>query len=114
MLANSLNTAEIALFKNLSPSVVAEILGHAEIRNYNPGDVLIKKNSIPGKLFILCEGKVGVFNEDVLLLELEVNSIFGEGFLADASATATIIANTPVVTREFHRNKFFELSDVYP
>src|SRR5688572_21874936 len=114
MLAHSLNTAEIALFKNLSPAVVEEIMSHAEIRNYQPGDVLIKKNSIPGKLFILCEGKVGVFNEDVLLLELEVNSIFGEGFLADASATATIIANTPVVTREFHRNKFFELSEAYP
>ena len=114
MLTNSLNTSEIALFKNLSPSVVEEIVNLAEVRRYQPGDVLLKKNVIPGRLYILCEGTVGVYNEDVHLIELSTNAIFGEGFLADASAVATIIATTEVVTREFHRNLFFELIDKYP
>ncbi len=114
MITKTLNTSEIALFKNLSPTVVDEIISLAEIRNYKPGEVLLKKNTIPGKLYILCEGTVGVYNEDVLLIELGPNTIFGEGFLADASAVATIIASTDVVTREFHRNVFFEISDKYP
>jgi len=111
---HALNTSEIALFKNLSPSVIEEIISLAEIKEYQPGEVLIKKNVIPGNLFILCEGTVGVYNEDVLLLELRVNAIFGEGFLADASAVATIVATSPVVTREFHRNVFFEIIDKHP
>lgn len=114
MITKSLNTSEISLFKNLPPSVIDEIVGLAEVCSYKPGDVLLKKNTIPGKLYILCEGTVGVYNEDVLLIELGQNAIFGEGFLADASAVATIIASTEVVTREFHRNVFFEISDKYP
>ncbi len=114
MITNSLNTSEIALFKNLSPAVVEEIICMAETGNYKPGDVLIQKNTIPGRLYILCEGTVGVYNEDVHLLELGTNAIFGEGFLADASAVATIVATTNVVTKEFHRNVFFEIIDKYP
>ncbi len=114
MIPKTIDTSTIALFKNLSPTVIDEIINRAEIHTYEPGAVLIRKNTIPGKLFLLCEGTVGVYNEDVLLLELGANAIFGEGFLADASASATIIATTPVVTREFPRNIFFEISDKYP
>ena len=114
MVPNTLDTSAISLFKSMSPSVIDEIIGRAEVHTYPVGAELIRKNTIPGRLFILCEGTVGVYNEDVLLLELGVNAIFGEGFLADASASATIVANTPIVTREFPRNIFFEISDKYP
>src|SRR4030095_15017716 len=114
MIPKTIDTAEIALFKNLSPLIIEEILSLAETKRYEPGEVLIRKNAIPGRLFLLCEGTVGVYNEDILLLELGVNAIFGEGFLADASAVATIVATSVVVTREFPRNIFFEISDKYP
>jgi signal transduction histidine kinase/CheY-like chemotaxis protein len=109
-----LDPSAIVLFRGISPADVGEIVSHGEWNNYDEGKCLIEKNNIPGTLYILIRGKVGVFNEDVLLLELQENAIFGEGFLADASATATIIATTPVTVLAFHRNVFFTLSEKYP
>jgi signal transduction histidine kinase/CheY-like chemotaxis protein len=102
------------LFKGLSADHVQEVCSQAETCRYPAGKVLIEKNAIPGRLFLLLEGKVGVYNEDILIVELGGQAILGEGLLVDAPATATIVTTSPVMVQEFQRNIFLELSEKFP
>src|SRR5947208_1000906 len=89
-----------SLFLHLEDHVISEVLSQSEIKQYNPGDVLIKKGAVPEAMFIVKKGKVNIYNEDVLLAELGPLSIMGESFLANATATATIIAASDLTTLE--------------
>ena len=83
-----------SLFHNLDQQVFSEILSHAETKAYPKGTVLIKKGSVPSALYIVEKGTVEIYNEDVLLAQLGSLAILGESFLADAVATATIVAGS--------------------
>ncbi|REJ82371.1 MAG: response regulator [Bacteroidetes bacterium] len=101
---------ECDLFNNLSQEVVSEILSSAVIRDYPKGSVLIEKGKVPPALFIIRKGKVGIYNEDVLLAQLEPFSIMGESFLAEALATATTIAMMDLTLIELNKETFYEIS----
>ena len=102
------------LFKNIEESVVVEILAKAHKKEHPEGTVLIEKGTIPKALFIVASGKVGIYNEDILLAELGSVSVLGESFLASATATATIIAKSAINTLEIDRDVFFELAKAHP
>jgi signal transduction histidine kinase len=102
------------LFKNIEESVIVEILAKADKKEHPEGTVLIEKGTIPKALFIVASGKVGIYNEDILLAELGSVSVLGESFLASATATATIIAKSTINTLEIERDVFFELAKVHP
>ncbi|MCX6292509.1 MAG: ATP-binding protein [Bacteroidetes bacterium] len=102
------------LFKNLDQQVVSEVLSKSESKKYVTGDVLIRKGNVPPGLFIIQSGTVGIYNEDVLLAELGELSIMGESFLANASATATIIAKSDLSVVEIKKDLFYELALKYP
>lgn len=103
-----------SLFLNIEDEVIAEILKGSESKDYPIGAVLIEKGKVPDALFIIRKGKVGIYNEDVLLAQLEPYSIMGESFLADASATATTVTLTDVSTIEIKRDQFYKLSVKHP
>jgi signal transduction histidine kinase/CheY-like chemotaxis protein len=103
-----------SLFINLEESVTEEILSGAETRNYSIGAILIEKDQVPEALVIIRKGHVGIYNEDVLLAQLEPFSILGESFLADASATANVIALSDVTTIEIKKDQFYSLANKYP
>jgi signal transduction histidine kinase/CheY-like chemotaxis protein len=105
---------DCALFKNIEEGVIKNILNDSEILSYQPSYTLIKKGSLPDGIFIINEGKVGIYNEDVLLAELGPGSIMGESFLADATATATIITVTPITVVLIKKNIFYRLSVRHP
>jgi CRP-like cAMP-binding protein len=84
------------LFHHLDEQVIDEVLSKSELKKYAKGSVLIEKGSVPEALFIIRNGKVGIYNEDVLLAELSELAIMGESFLAEATATATTVALTEV------------------
>ncbi len=103
-----------SLFLNLEDKVIAEILSDSEVKEYSVGAVFIEKGKVPDALFIITKGKVGIYNEDVLLAQLEPYSMMGESFLADASATATIVTLTDVSTVEIKRELFYKLAVKHP
>ncbi len=102
------------LFLHFEKKVTDEILEKAVSRTYPTGSVLIKKGSIPDALYIIKKGKVGIYNEDILLAELGELTIMGESILAEGTATATTIANTEIETVEINKDEFYSLAIVYP
>ncbi|MBL0105622.1 MAG: cyclic nucleotide-binding domain-containing protein [Bacteroidetes bacterium] len=102
------------LFLNLEEKVVNDILGQSEVKTYKTGDILIEKGSVPAALIIVSEGEVGIYNEHVLLARLGSLSILGESFLANASATATIVALTDLTVLEIKREIFYKLAILHP
>ena len=102
------------LFKNIEESVIVEILAKANKKEHPERTILIEKGTIPKALFIVTTGKVGIYNEDILLADLDAVSVLGESFLASATATATIIAKSSISTLEIERDVFFELAKAHP
>src|SRR3977135_3544391 len=100
MIALDSTLVKCSLFLNLEEQVISEVLSKSEVKKYAAGDILIRKGDVPSGLIIIRNGKVGIYNEDILLAELDELSIMGESFLANASATATIIALTDLTTLE--------------
>lgn len=103
-----------SLFRNLDEQVVNSILDRSEITPYKSGDSFITKGSVPDALYIVSSGEVGIYNEDILLARLGPLSILGESFLADASATATIVALTDLVMVKIKREIFYKLAMEHP
>jgi signal transduction histidine kinase/CheY-like chemotaxis protein len=102
------------LFHHLDEQVIDEVLSKSELKKYAKGSVLIEKGSVPEALFIIRNGKVGIYNEDVLLAELSELAIMGESFLAEATATATTVALTEVEAIEIKKDDFFWLAIKHP
>ena len=103
-----------SLFHNLDQVVLAEILSHSEMNEYPKGAVLVNKGSVPSALYIVKNGTVEIYNEDVLLATLGPLSILGESFLADAVATATIVAGSDLTMVEIKKDVFYSLAVKYP
>lgn len=102
------------LFLQVDEPVISEVLTRARRCVYADGHTLIQKGAIPESLYIILEGKVGIYNEDFLLAELGALSIMGESFLADATATATTVTIGAVETLEIGKADFTQLSMQYP
>lgn len=102
------------LFLNIEEKVISEVLSKSESKKYSAKEVLIKKGDVPEGLIIITRGKVGIYNEDVLLAELGELAIMGESFLANASATATIVAMSQLTTLEIKKNVFYDLAIKHP
>lgn len=103
-----------SLFDGLDDLTIAEILKRSEEKVFPSRSRLIEKGDVPDYLYILLNGKVGIYNEDILLAELGEFSIMGESFLANASATATIIALTELSVLRIHRDNCVMLAAKYP
>lgn len=103
-----------SLFHNLDHQVYEEILSHSQTNEYPKGAVLVKKGSVPGALYIVKKGTVEIYTEDVLLAQLGTLSILGESFLADAVATATIVAGSDLTMVEIKKDVFYSLAVKYP
>ena len=108
------NLLNCQLFQGIDPSLVINILESSTQREYSKGTILIQKGSVPSGLFIIAQGDASIFNEDVLLAKVGSLSILGESFLADASASATIVAGENMKAVEIPRTLFYELSSRHP
>ena len=114
MIENDANLATCILFQGLQDNVVSEVLSQSATKEYSSGAVIIQKGSVPEALFIIKKGKVSIYNENILLTELGPLSIMGESFLANATATATIVAASPLTMLEINRDVFYQLAMKYP
>ncbi|MEI6816229.1 MAG: ATP-binding protein [Bacteroidota bacterium] len=111
------NLAELRkcdLFKNLEDYVIKELLTSAEITTYKKGQTLFHKGDIPAGLFVIRSGKVGIYNEDVQLAILGDLAILGESFLANETATVTIVAESDLYVIIIKKEVFYTLAHIYP
>ena len=102
------------LFKSLEGYVIAELLNSAEITDYKKGEILFRKGDIPAGLFLIRTGSVGIYNEDILLAILGDLAILGESFLANETASVTIMVETDLNAIIIKKDVFYTLSHIYP
>ncbi|HLG34507.1 MAG TPA: ATP-binding protein [Bacteroidia bacterium] len=114
MIEHDSTLIKCGLFLHLEGQVIAEVLSKSEVKIYPKGAVLIEKGTVPTALYIIRRGKVGIYNEDILLAELSELAIMGESFLAEATATATTMALTEVETIEIRKDDFYWLAIKHP
>jgi len=114
MIEQDAQLMKCAMFQGLEDHIISEVLSQATTKEYSSGAVLIKKGSVPETLYIIRNGTVHIYNEDILLAELGPLSIMGESFLANATATATIVAASPLTTLEINKDLFYQLAMKYP
>ena len=116
MITRDSTIAGCSLFFNLEQETIEDVISQSETKNYAAGDVLIRKGDLTDTLFIISSGKVGIYNEDILLAELGDLSVMGESFLdtENSTATATIVALTQLVTLEINKDTFYNLTLKHP
>lgn len=102
------------LFSHIDLSLLPEIINAFQFKRYPARHVLIEQNKIPPALFILYNGKIGIYNEDILLAELNPPACIGESVIAETTATATSLANTAIEIFEINGHDFLQLSKQYP
>ncbi|MEZ5014848.1 MAG: ATP-binding protein [Chitinophagales bacterium] len=102
------------LLDKLDASAVAEVSKAAQSKTYAAGNILVRKGEVPPSFMIIHKGKVGVYNEDVLLAELGACAIIGESFIADSTATATLLTLEDTEVLSLEKDTFFGLIATYP
>lgn len=102
------------LFDQLEENVIAEVVKKARLETYPTGTKLLIKGEAPSCLFIIKHGKVGIFNEDVLITEIGELAIMGESLIAGKTATATTVALTALETVVIGREDFQHFISEYP
>ncbi len=68
-----------SLFQSLSDEALNRLNAVAELRDYKPGEVLIREGEFNDKLFVLVKGTVRIESEDAGLIgTLKPDSVLGE------------------------------------
>ncbi len=85
------------VFKDVSPSVIADVANEMKLKSYLAGESIIKQNEMGDNFYMIRSGTVEVFKEENgstrLLNRLESGDYFGEmALLKDAPRAATVTA----------------------
>lgn len=81
-----------------------------EIHNYNPGEIIVKQHNEGDQFFIVKDGKVDVFKDDVKLRTITKLDYFGErALILNNFRTASVYAQSMVNCWVLNRSDFFEL-----
>lgn len=102
------------LFNGIENSEIPEIINAFTFKKYPQQSVLIEQNAVPSALYILHAGRIGIYNEDILLTELFPPACIGESFIAETTATATSVANADIELFEISSGDFFKLAEKHP
>jgi CRP-like cAMP-binding protein len=111
--------ARIPLFHGLNETECRQVAEIAQIKEFVPGDVIIRQGQRSQELWVLLEGKADVIKitgedkprgEAVILAVLEPYSHFGEmSFFHSAPHSASVRAQTPVKLLKIIRGDYEEL-----
>ena len=84
------------------------ILEMSKLRQYEPGEVIMKEGGFDSCIFFLMSGKLKVVkNDESLSILKRTGDVFGEmALLEDLPRSATTIAHTSVITLEINRDDF--------
>ncbi len=106
---------QLSLFKNLTEADLGFISQHFKQEHYARNDVIMRQGDLTNSFFIIKSGVVAVSNLSSsgvynLIRYLEQGDFFGEsGLLTGQSASATIIAFTPVDLLIINKDDFYTM-----
>ena len=112
--------SKVNIFSSLSWSEIKLIESAVHIRNYAPGEAIFKQGDPGSGMYIIIDGKVGIFldipgQEPKQLSQLGDGDFFGEIALLDASprtAGATALENSTIIG--FYRPDLMEILKTRP
>lgn len=91
---------KLSLFKDFSPSQLKSLFRLCQQEIYVPGDVLCKAGAESDKMYILLSGEVRILTSRKAPLgeETAVTTIGEVGMLTGESRSASVVAESPVMT----------------
>ena len=109
----------IPLFARVEPSKLKLLAFASERLTFNPGRELFHQGDHADKAYIIIEGDAAVLvdtpNGTIKVATLSKNALVGEiGILCDVPRTATIKAESKVVTLAIARDVFFQMVTEFP
>lgn len=102
--------AKMQLFSRLSERELLRVMQAAEIREYAPGELIMKEGDKGDELFIVLSGKVAVVRGEATLAHLGPGEHVGEMALIRAvPRSASVIAEVLTEMVKIKRSDFFEI-----
>lgn len=103
------------LFSDTPANVLASIAPIMKEVTFAEGEVIVRQGDIGTSLFVLFDGRVGVYTGDTLLAELGRGDVFGELALLDAEPrSATVTAQDDVLAFRIDQDDFYDLMEERP
>ena len=102
---------KLPIFANIEPSVIEEILAHADKESFSSGETIMEQWDQPnGKGYIIEDGSVDVSVNWVVTAKLTAWDMFGEiALLNEELRSATIIAESNVSVAILSQDALFEM-----
>jgi CRP-like cAMP-binding protein/Fe-S-cluster-containing hydrogenase component 2/thioredoxin reductase len=103
----------LPLYASLTPLQIREFLLHSELHQFQPGDIVFRRNDYTNSLYSILEGEIGIEIDPAHpddLVRLGVSEFFGEmGLISGRRRTATTVATQPSLLLEVDRNTMVRL-----
>ena len=81
------------LFDGLTPKDVAEVFDKGLTMRWKKGETIVHKDAQADQMYVIVEGRVGVYNAETHLATLEAGEMFGEmALLTGGKRSATVVA----------------------
>lgn len=110
---------DIRPFSQLSELVRAAVASHAEVREFEAGDVLVRQGEPADGLLIIVEGTADVTVEEHgrlhTIARLEPHTVVGEmAIVTHEARSASVVAASPGMAASINREHFEQLAGRYP
>lgn len=97
------------LFCDLKDEDVAELASKAVVKEFMPGDFVIKQNGTEQMAYFVHSGKISIHIDALLMSHYSAGSLFGEFSMLDGTKyTASAVAQEPSVLIGISRDTFFD------
>jgi len=105
-----IHLAGVRLFSSLEPGALAFIASEGEVREYQPGDILMAQNERSDCVHVLLKGSVRVETDGRAIAFRNAGEILGEmGVLLGRRRSATLVANATLLTLRIEADRFRQL-----
>lgn len=103
------------MFADKSDAFLHQVAVHVQFREFDEGNIIIKKGDVGKSLFLIIQGTAEVMSNEKVVAELGANSLFGEvSLFIDIVRTATVRAKTKCTLFELSSQGFQYVLDMYP
>jgi CRP-like cAMP-binding protein len=95
---------KIPLFSSLAPPELERLINEVELREFEPGQAIVRQGERGGALYVVVSGEVAVTADDRDLARLGEGAFFGElALITDFPRSATVTAREPTRVLEISR-----------
>ncbi|MEZ0483122.1 cyclic nucleotide-binding domain-containing protein [Fibrella aquatica] len=101
-----------SLFADTPANVLGSIAPIMNEVSFADGQEIVRKGDLGTSLFVIFDGRVGIYNGQQLLAEMSKGDVFGELALLDAEPrSATVIAHGDVLLFRIDQDDFYDLME---